>query len=56
MEHEILKIACSGLPVNPLPENKGRTLSKPHAANKKLNLSLSEKRVKSSMSIKVSCL
>ena len=46
MNRDILKQLCSGLAVNPLPENRGRTVGIPHAANKKLNLNSAERKVR----------
>lgn len=45
MEKDILKTLCAGLSVDPLPENRGRTLQIAHAANKNLSLSPAEKKV-----------
>jgi hypothetical protein len=42
---DILKNICSGLPLNPLPDYKGRTFGIAHAANKNLSLSPAEKKV-----------
>ena len=41
-----LKSLCTGLPLYPLPENKGRTKSIAHAAKRITNLNNEEKKVK----------
>ncbi|RNA11490.1 urocanate hydratase [Brachionus plicatilis] len=43
MVNEILKKICSGLPLDPLPENLGRNPNIAHAAKRVANLSKSEK-------------
>lgn len=40
-----LKVLCSGLPLCPLPENKGRTEAIAHASNRNINLSDEEHKV-----------
>lgn len=45
MVNEILKKICSGLPLDPLPENLGRNPDIAHAAKRVNNLSKSEKQV-----------
>jgi hypothetical protein len=40
-----LKALCTGLPLYPLPENKGRTKSIAHAAKRIINLTIDEKKV-----------
>jgi hypothetical protein len=45
MVNEILAKLCSGLPLNPLPDNLGRTLNIAHAAKRKIILSPDEQKV-----------
>lgn len=45
MSKEILKTLCSGLPLDPLPENLGRSPNKAHAATRPINLNKSEKQL-----------
>lgn len=45
MVNDILKKICSGLPLNPLPENLGRNPKIAHAAKRVSNLSKLEKQV-----------
>jgi hypothetical protein len=42
---ESLKNLCSGLPLNPLPENRGPTLNIAHAAKRPIKLGNSDKKV-----------
>ena len=45
MEREILSALCAGLPLSPLPENKGRSAEIAHAAKRTVKLSESERQV-----------
>lgn len=45
MVNEILKNLCSGLPLDPLPENRGPTPNIAHAAKRAINLNKSEKQL-----------
>ena len=45
MANNILTYLCSGLPLNPLPENKGRNPNIAHASIRVPNLNESERKV-----------
>lgn len=45
MNKSILKDLCSGLPLNPLPENLGPTSTIAHASKRAVKLTVSEKKV-----------
>ena len=45
MSYNLLKDLFSGLPLSPLPENKGRTQGIAHAAKRTPNLTSEEKKV-----------
>lgn len=45
MNVSVLRSLCSGLPIDPLPENKGPSPNIAHASKRPIKLSESEKRV-----------